>query len=51
MIIDKAGEVIENLFELLLKRYQVGLETSMSRSGVTFHCVHLLYCKCHKINF
>ena len=23
----------------------------MSRSGFTFHCVHLLYCKCHKINF
>ena len=49
-IYDKAGEVIKKLFKSVLKRHQVGLETSMKGSNFTFDCVHLLYYKCHKIN-
>ena len=51
MINDKADEVIKKLFESFLNRYQIGLETSMRSSDFIFHCVHLLYYKCHKINF
>ena len=51
MIIDKAGQVIEELFQSLLSRYIIGLETSMRASDFTFDCVHLLYYKFHKINF
>ena len=47
---DKADEVIENL-ELLLNRCQNDLETSMRGSDFIFDCFHLLYYKCHKINF
>ena len=48
MIYDKADEVTEELFESLLKRYQIGLETSMEGSDITN--LHLLYYKCSKIN-
>ena len=51
MFNDKADEVIEELFESFFKRYQTGLETSMRINNFIFDCVHLLYCKCHKINF
>ena len=51
MINDKTDEVIENLFEPILNRYQVGLETSMRGSGFIFDCLHSLYYKCHTINF
>ena len=47
---DKADEVIEELFESLLSRYQIGLETSMQHSNFLFSCVHLLYYVWHKIN-
>ena len=50
MINDKADEVIEDLFQSLRSRYQIGLETSMKGSDFVFDCVHLLYYKCHKIN-
>ena len=50
MIHDNADEVIEELFESLLNRYQIELETSMSGHDLVFDCVHLLYYKCHKIN-
>ena len=50
MINDKADEVIEELFESLLSRYQIGLEKSMKRSDFIFNCVHLLRYKCYKIN-
>ena len=43
MINDKAGKVLEKCFESLLKRYQIGLETSMRGSHFIFDCVHLLY--------
>ena len=49
MINDKEDEVIEKRFQSLLSRYQVGFETSMKGIDFKFHCVHLLYCKCHKI--
>ena len=48
---NKADEVIEELFQSPLLRFQIGLETSMRGSDFTFDCVHLLYYKCHKLNF
>ena len=39
MIYDNTDEVIEELFEPLLNRYHIGLETP----------IHLLHYKCHKI--
>ena len=48
MIYDNADEVIiKELFEYIFNRYQIGLKTSISGSGFTFHCVHLLCYKCH----
>ena len=46
-----ANEVAEELFESLLSRYQISLETTMRGSGFIFDCVNLMYCKCHKIDF
>ena len=43
MINYKADEVIEELFQSLLSRYQIGLETSMKGSDLVFDCVHFLY--------
>ena len=51
MSYDNANEVVNELFESLRSRYQIGSETSMRGSGFTFDSVQLLYCKCHKINF
>ena len=51
MINDKADEVIEELFQSLLSKHQVGLETSMRGSDFIFDCVHLLYYGYHQINF
>ena len=48
---DNANEVVNELFESLLSRYQIGLETSERRSDFIFDLVQLLYYKCHKINF
>ena len=50
MIHDNANETIEELFESLLNRYQIGLETSMRGSGFIFDSVYLLYNKCCRIN-
>ena len=50
MINDKADEVIEELFQSLLSRYRIGLETSIKDSEFVFDCIHLLYYKYHKIN-
>ena len=46
---NKVDEVIEELFQSLLYRYQIRLETSKG-SDFIFDCVHLLYYKCHKIH-
>ena len=50
MINLKADEVIEELFQSLLSRHQIGLEASVNSSYFVFDFVHLLHCKCHKIN-
>ena len=47
MINDKADKVLEELFQSLLSRYQIVLETSMKGSNFVFDSVHLLYYKCH----
>ena len=41
MINDKADEVMQELFQSLLSRYQNGLETSMPGCDFIFDCVHL----------
>ena len=51
MAYDKAVEVIKDLFETLLSRYQIGLETSLRGSDFIFDSVYLLHCKFHKRNF
>ena len=48
-ISDKAHEVVEELFQSLLSKYQIGLETSMEDNDFIFDHVHLLYYKCHRI--
>ena len=50
MIYDKADNVTKELFESLLYRYQIGLETSMKSSDFIFDCLSLLYYKYHRIN-
>ena len=47
---DIADEVIEECFESLFKRYQIGIETSMKGSDFIFDCVNLLYYNFRKIN-
>ena len=44
MINNKASEFIEGLFQSLLSRCQIKLETSMKGS-------HFIYYKCNKVNF
>ena len=51
MLYGNANEVVNELFESLLSRYQIGLETSMRVSDFIFNSVQLLYYKCHNINF
>ena len=43
--------ITEELFDSVLPRYQIGLNTQMRGSEFIFDCVNLLYCKCHYINF
>ena len=43
MIYDKANEVIEELFECILNRYQIGCY-------LIFNCVNLLHYTCHNTN-
>ena len=50
MIYDNADEVTRELFELLLNRYQIGLETPTRGNNFIFDYVYLLYYKCHKLN-
>ena len=49
--IEKPEKVIKEFFQSLLYRYQIEWETSVNGSGLIFDCGHLLYSKCHKINF
>ena len=46
-----ANEIIKEIFESLLSRYQIGLETSMKGSDFIIDLIRLLYYKFHKINF
>ena len=50
MINIKVDKIIKHLFQSLLSRYQIVLDTSMKGSEFVFNCVQLLHCKCHKIN-
>ena len=45
---DNAKVVVNKVFESLLSRYQIGLETSMGGSDITFDSVQLFYYKCRK---
>ena len=45
---DKTDEAIEQLFELLLSMYQIGLETSMKVIHLLYYKL-LYYLSCHKI--
>ena len=46
----ETNEIIKELFESLLQRYQEGLEKSMEGSEFIFYCVDILYCNLNKIN-
>ena len=48
---DYADEIVEEVFESLLSRHQIGLETSMKGSNFIFDGVNVLFYKCHKIDF
>ena len=48
---DDANEAIEELFESLLFRYYIGLETQMRGSDFIFDCVNLMHYKCFQVNF
>ena len=50
MVNGKADKAIKELFKSLQNRYQNNLQESMKGSKFVFDYVHLLYCKCHKIN-
>ena len=50
MLGSESDEIIENIFESLLQRYQEGLEESSNGSDLVFDCVDLLYYKLHKIS-
>ena len=51
MSYDNVNEVVDELFESLISRYQIGLETSMRGSDFIFDSVQRLYYECQKINF
>ena len=46
-----ANEIIDELFESLHSNHQGNLETSMRGKDFTFDSVHVMYFKCHKVNF
>ena len=48
MIDNETGEIIKDLFEYLLQKYQEGLEKSMKGSEFVFDSIDLLYYKLHK---
>ena len=50
MIYDQADEVIGELFESLLYRYQIKMKTLMEGSNFIFDCINLFHNKCDRIN-
>ena len=51
MSCDNVNEVVDELFESLLLRYQISLKSLMTRSGFIFNSGQFLYYKCHKVTF
>ena len=49
-IVNETDEIVKNLFESLLQKYQEGLEKSIKGSEPVFDSVDLLYYKLHKIS-
>ena len=47
-ISSEKDEILEELFEFLLQKYQNCLEESMTGSEFVFDSVNLFYYKCHK---
>ena len=47
---DNVDEVIKDLFESLLSKYLIALETAIKGSNFIFDRVNFLYCKCYEIN-
>ena len=43
MMGSQTNDIVKNLFESLLQRYQEGLEESMKKSKFIFDCVDLLH--------
>ena len=46
MLYDNANEVVNELFESLLSRYEIGLEKSMRGNNFISDSVQLLYFEC-----
>ena len=51
MTYDNANDIVDELFEPLLSRYQDNLEMRTEGSEFVFDSVQSLYYKCHIINF
>ena len=51
MTYDDPNEIIEEVFDSLVSRYQIALETQIRGNDPIFDCVNLFYYKCHKIKF
>ena len=45
------NDVVDELFESFISRYQIGLKTSMRGSNFVFNSVQLLYYKCREVYF
>ena len=50
MISKDTNEIIQELFDSIVDRYQEGLEQSMEDSSFVFDHVNGLHCKSHKIS-
>ena len=50
MTYKNANEVIKEIFESLLSRYQIGLKTSMKESHFIFDLIQLLFYKYREVN-
>ena len=50
MICGRVNEVIQEVFESLLFRYQTDLHKLMNGRKFIFDCANLLHYKCHEIN-
>ena len=51
MIGSKTDEIMEDLFESFLQKYQEGLEESMRRSEFVYDSVDVLYYNLDKVSF